>query len=73
MSLRIVQLKNLNQSLELTSSPFIDKESLLYIINNEAATGMRSIYLGLGLTKYMNDEDVVQALANHPNIVLVED
>lgn len=49
----------------------LNKESLLYIINNEAATSRITIKLYSNVyTNLANDEDIVAALANHPNISL---
>jgi hypothetical protein len=47
----------------------LSKESLLYLINNEAATSAITIKLAsYAYTRLAEDADVVAALAAHPNI-----
>jgi hypothetical protein len=47
----------------------LSKESLLYLINNEAATSAITIKLAsYAYTRLANDADIVAALAAHPNI-----
>lgn len=49
------------------------KKSLLYAINNEAATSPITITLATNVyNKYATDPDVVEALANHPNVTLAK-
>lgn len=49
------------------------KESLLYIINNEAATSAITITLhSYAYERLANDADIVEALTNHPNISLAK-
>lgn len=70
-SLTHVQVKNIKMSISFSDSPLLLKESLLYIINNEAATS--AITIGLASYAYerlATDVDVVAALTNHPNISL---
>ena len=53
----------------LSQSSLLSKESLLYIINNEAATSAITIKLAsYAYTRLAEDADVVVALAAHPNI-----
>lgn len=71
-SLVKVYIKNLHNSLLLNDSN-ISKESILYIINNEAATS--SITLTLHSAVYdtiINDEEIIAALEAHPNISLAK-
>ena len=70
-SLTTVNLKNVKLACPLNNSTMLSKESLLYIINNEAATSAIIIYLAsYAYTRLANDPDIVAALANHPNISL---
>lgn len=62
-------LKNVKLAYQLDSSPLLSKESLLYLINNEAAEGAITIKLAsYAYDKWATDPDIVEALANHPNI-----
>lgn len=70
-SLTHLELKNVKISCQLYGCPLLSKESLLYLINNEAATSAITIKLAsYAYDKWANDADVVAALANHPNISL---
>ena len=70
-SARTANLKGLIQSLQINKTYLLEKDSLLYIINSEAATSAITITLSsYCYTKYANDPDVVAALSNHPNISL---
>jgi hypothetical protein len=66
-----VKVKNLAINLSLTWSNSLSKSSLLYIINNEAATSEITITLHpYAYSRLAEDADVVAALANHPLISL---
>jgi hypothetical protein len=68
-SLTNVNLKNVALAYQLKYSSLLSKDSLLYLINNEAATSAITITLAsYAYNKWTNDPDVVAALANHPNI-----
>jgi surface protein len=68
-SLTNINLKNAKLAYQLKYSPLLSKESLLYLINNEAATSAITIKLAsYAYTRLSNDADIVTALANHPNI-----
>ena len=68
-SLVTAKLKNAKLAYQLNYSTLLSKDSLLHIINNEAATSAITIKLAsYAYTKLANDADVVAALANHPNI-----
>ena len=68
-SLVTVNLKNAAMAYRLDNSALLSKESLLYLINNEAATSAITIKLAsYAYTRLAEDADVVAALANHPNI-----
>jgi surface protein len=68
-SLTNAYLKNVKLAYQLNSAALLSKESLLYLINNEAATSAITIKLaGYAYTRLANDADIVAALAAHPNI-----
>ena len=70
-SLTHANLKNVKLAYQLNNSALLSKESLLYLINNEAATSAITITLAkYAYTRLAEDADVVAALANHPNISL---
>lgn len=71
IALERIQIKNLGINLSLSSSPRFSKESLLYIISNEAATSAITITLhASAYSRFATDQDIVAALNNHPNISL---
>ena len=68
-SIVTANLKNVRAAYQLNYCALLSKESLLYIINNEASTSAITIKLkAYAYTRLANDADVVAALANHPNI-----
>ena len=68
-SLTHTNLKNAKLAYQFNHSALLSKESLLYLINNEAATSAITIKLAsYAYTRLSNDADIVAALANHPNI-----
>ena len=72
-SLTYVNIKNIKESIDLGISSLLSKESLLYLINNEAATSAITITLApYAYERLANDADVVAALANHPNISIAQ-
>jgi hypothetical protein len=72
-SLTVVNLKNVKLAYSLNKAGLLSKESLLYLINNEAATSAITIKLAsYAYTRLAEDADVVAALANHPNISLAK-
>ena len=72
-SLAYANLKNVTLAYDLSKATKLSKESLLYIINNEAATSAITIKLAsYAYTRLANDADIVAALANHPNITLAK-
>lgn len=63
----------ISKNLELISSAHLSKESLLYLINNEATTSAITITLhSHAYTRLANDADIVAALTNHPNISIAQ-
>jgi surface protein len=72
-SLTHANLKNAKLAYDLSKANLLSKESLLYLINNEAATSAITIKLAsYAYTRLAEDADVVAALANHPNISLAK-
>lgn len=72
-SLTHANLKNAKRSYQLNKSALLSKESLLYLINNEAATSAITITLSpYAYTRLAEDADIVAALANHPNISIAQ-
>ena len=70
-SLTTMKLENIKISLNISYSALLSKESLLYIINNEAATSDITITLhSYAYQRLAEDADIVAALANHPLISL---
>ena len=70
-SLTHINIKNAKLAYDLSTPALLSKESLLYLINNEAATSAITIKLAsYAYTRLAEDADVVAALANHPNISL---
>ena len=68
-SLTFANIKNAKHAYQLSASALLSKESLLYLINNEAATSAITIKLAsYAYTRLATDADVVAALAAHPNI-----
>lgn len=71
-ALSTVLISNYYGNWQLVSSPLLNKESLLFIINNinnHITGGNSSIKLHVyAYTRLANDADIVAALAAHPNI-----
>ena len=73
VNLADVYIKNLKASISFENSNKLSKESLLYIINNEAAELAITIKLAhYAYGRLANDVDIVEALANHPNVSLAK-
>lgn len=69
--LYITNFKNMHGGIVSILSTVLSRESLLFIINNEAATTSATLKLSsVVYNKYSNDPDVLNALAAHPNIKL---
>jgi surface protein len=72
-SLTTANLKNVKLAYHLNNSALLSKDSLLYLINNEAATSAITIKLAsYAYDKWATDTDIVAALTNHPNISLAK-
>ena len=69
--IRICHIKNLRSSIEINKTPSLEKESLVYMIQNAAPTSEITIKLSsYCYDKYKADPDVVAALANQPLVSL---
>lgn len=67
-----VRLFKLNQSISLSGSPFLDKESLLYMIVNAAPKSPITITVHVGVYAWaMADADILAALKAQPNVSIV--
>jgi surface protein len=72
-SITTANIKNAKLAYQLNKSALLSKESLLHLINNEAATSAITIKLAsYAYTRLANDPDIVAALANHPNISIAQ-
>lgn len=72
-SLTTLRIKGLHSDCDISYSSLLSKDSLLYLINNEAATSAITIKLAsYAYTRLAEDADVVAALTNHPNISLAK-
>jgi hypothetical protein len=70
-SLETLELFDLKYNLDLKYSNLISKDSILLIINNEAATSAITIILHSNAYKRLaTDVDIVAALNNHPLVSL---
>lgn len=71
-ALRTLRLYKLHNDLSIADSPYVDKESILYIINNSIATSAITITLHSdAYTRLAKDTDVVAAIEAHPTVILV--
>lgn len=71
--LREVRLYNIKQSVKLPISNNISKASILYMIENEAATNALAITLHAdAYARLSADADIVAALAAHPKVSLAK-
>lgn len=72
-SLTHANLKNVKLACDLSVLKLLTKDSLLYLINNEAAESAITIKLAsYAYDRWATDADIVAALANHPNISLAK-
>ena len=71
LSLTHANIKNAKLAYDLRNATLLSKESLLYLINNEAATSAITIKLAAyAYDKLVTDADIVVALEAHPNVSL---
>ena len=66
-SLSILYIDGLVDSWQISNSPLLNKNSLLFMINNSRATSSIKLH-SYAYTRLANDADILAALANHPNI-----
>ena len=72
-SITTANLEKLTKDCQLEYTAVLRKASLLYIINNEAATSAITISLHpYAYERLANDADVLAALTKHPRLSLVE-
>lgn len=72
-SLTYASIKNIAKSISFKDASLLSKESILYLINNEASTSAITITLArYAYERLATDADVVEALTNHPNISLAQ-
>ena len=65
------KIENIKASVTLSKSSLLSKQSLLYTIDNEAATSAITITLhAVAYARLSTDPDIVAALANHPLVSL---
>jgi hypothetical protein len=70
-SLVFASIKGVKSNLDLSGSPLLGKNYLLYIINNEAATSAITIKLAQhAYDRLASNKDIVAALNEHPKITL---
>lgn len=71
-ALKRVRLQKLNRSISLSASPLLDKESLLYMIQQAAPTSPITITVHADVYAWaMADADILAALNAQPNVSLV--
>lgn len=69
--LEYVRLKGVSQNLSLSPSSYLQESSILYMIENEAATSAITITLHAdAYARAMANADIVAALQAHPNVSL---
>lgn len=70
-SLKFIKLKHINHTVYIKRSYVISKESIIYMIENEAATSVITINLrSEAYARLAEDPDIVAALSNHPLVSL---
>lgn len=72
-NIKTINIKNLSKNIKFYNSKVLSKESVLYMINNSAATS--AITIGLQQAVYdamKNDAKIIAALAKKTNITLIQ-
>lgn len=72
-NIKTINIKNLRKNIRFYNSNVLSKESVLYMINNSAATS--AITIGLNKAVYdvlKDDADIIAALAEKTNITLIQ-
>lgn len=72
-NIKTINIKNLSKNIKFYGSKVLSKESVLYMINNSAATSAITISLNKAVYDVMKDDaDIIAALAEKTNITLVQ-
>ena len=72
-NIKTINIKNLSKNIRFYNSKVLSKESVLYMINNSAATSAITIGLQQAVYGVMKDDaDIIAALAEKTNITLVQ-
>lgn len=72
-NIKTINIKNLSKNIRFYGSKVLSKESVLYMINNSAATSAITIGLNKAVYDVMKDDaDIIAALAEKTNITLVQ-
>lgn len=72
-NIKTINIKNLNTNIRFYNSQRLSKESVLYMINNSAATSAITIGLQQAVYDVMKDDaDIIAALAEKTNITLIQ-
>ena len=70
-SLSTLYIDGLEGSWQITSSPLLSNNSLLFMINNNRAISSIKLH-SYAYSRLANDPDILAALANHPNISIAQ-
>ena len=72
-NIKTITIKNHSKNIEFYNSNVLSKESVLYMINNSAATSAITIGLQQAVYDAMKDDaDIIAALAEKTNITLIQ-
>ena len=72
-NIKTINIKNLSKNIKFYGSKVLSKESVLYMINNSAATSAITISLNKAVYDVMKDDaDIIAALAEKTNITLIQ-
>lgn len=72
-NIKTINIKNLSKNIRFYKSKVLSKESVLYMINNSAATSAITIGLQQAVYDAMKDDaDIIAALAEKTNITLIQ-
>lgn len=72
-NIKTINIKNLSKNIRFYNSKVLSKESVLYMINNSAATSAITISLNKAVYDVMKDDaDIIAALAEKTNITLIQ-
>lgn len=72
-NIKSINIKNLSENIKFYGSTVLSKESVLFMINNSAATSAITIGLQQAVYDVMKDDaDIIAALAEKTNITLIQ-